>query len=252
MNKHLSYLRAELELAHTHKFMVSGMVSHDLKTPITGISLSVEMMMKALQQQQIERFFQQASRHVMNIKGLLDRMVRFISDVLDTVTLEDKDILLNRSDIALHDIIKTSIEELTQFAHHKAQSIQLHIETDVFIQGDALRLRQVVDNLLSNAIKYAPFGDTIGVCLSANDQRCTLSITDHGQGIQSDEMHKLFRPFERLSSIPTGNEKSHGIGLNIVKKIVELHQGSVRCESVPSIETTFYVSLPITGDDGNA
>lgn len=245
IHQHLAYLNAELDQAHHHKTHMTNIVSHDLKTPISSMRLSAEILQRNLDHRAFTSLYKYARKSIPQMSMLLQRMDLFIRDVLDTVYIEDREMMLQFVQVRPAHVVADSVTELEQLATNKGQTIQTDIVATSCIQADIIRLRQVVDNILSNAIKYAPFGDTIIVQLSETPTSIVFSVTDHGQGIQSDEMHKLFRPFQRLSSTPTGQEKAHGIGLNIVKKIVELHGGTIRCESLPSIETTFYVVLPL-------
>jgi signal transduction histidine kinase len=116
----------------------------------------------------------------------------------------------------------------------------------VTLKIDPAKMRQVVDNLLSNAVKYSPPGSTVRtfVTPNASDSTCSFSVRDQGPGIPPDERDKLFKDFSRLSSKPTGGEKSTGLGLAICRKIVEAHHGQIVAENLPDRGCEFRVTIP--------
>lgn len=116
----------------------------------------------------------------------------------------------------------------------------------VRVRADADALVQVMDNLLSNAIKYSPQGRRIYVEVTAIGEHCAFAVRDEGPGLTDEDKKRLFEKFARLSAHPTGDESSTGLGLSIVKKIVEAMEGTVTCESTEGNGATFIVLLPST------
>ncbi len=110
---------------------------------------------------------------------------------------------------------------------------------------DADRMRQVVDNLLSNAIKFSPSGSVVNVTCGQAGRILDIAVTDQGPGIPSEDLDRLFDTFEKLSAQPTGGEKSTGLGLSIVKSIVDAHGGEIEVDSEVGRGTTFIVHLPV-------
>jgi signal transduction histidine kinase len=104
---------------------------------------------------------------------------------------------------------------------------------------------QVLDNIISNAVKYSPHRKNIFIRLKSSSEAVRIEIQDEGPGISPDDMQKLFGKFARLSARPTGGEHSTGLGLSIVKKMVEAMNGRVWCESELGKGATFIVELPI-------
>jgi signal transduction histidine kinase len=146
------------------------------------------------------------------------------------------------------------MQQPIQDYHDRAalKNITLHFSTDtaqVPVYADTSALAQVIDNLLSNAVKYSPQGKNVFVRLREIDSKVRIEIQDEGEGIAPKEMEKLFGKFVRLTARPTGGEDSTGLGLSIVKKLVEAMNGKVWCESQSGTElsasgTTFIVELP--------
>ena len=119
-------------------------------------------------------------------------------------------------------------------------------EGDPIVDVDRNKIRQVVDNLISNAVKYSPKGSIITVFVLKDGDTAGFAVRDSGPGVPEEERHKLFKDYGRLSTRPTGGEKSTGLGLAICKKIVEAHSGSLGVENIPGQGAEFYVSLPLS------
>ena len=109
---------------------------------------------------------------------------------------------------------------------------------------DAPRIGQVLDNLLTNAIKFSPIGGLIEVSAETGNGCVRVSIVDEGPGIKSEELEKLFKPFKKLSSKPTGGEQGTGLGLAIAKKMIELHHGVLKLKTSKNHGANFSFELP--------
>jgi signal transduction histidine kinase len=107
-------------------------------------------------------------------------------------------------------------------------------------------MREAVDNLVSNAIKYSPSGGNIELSMSADKSNAVICVRDEGAGLSEEDMSRLFGRFQRLSAKPTGGENSTGLGLSIVKRIIELHGGTIDADSPgPGRGATFTIRLPV-------
>ncbi|HWQ10521.1 MAG TPA: ATP-binding protein, partial [Holophaga sp.] len=114
----------------------------------------------------------------------------------------------------------------------------------VVLEADEPRLREAVDNLVNNAIKFSPLDRTVEITLSSTEQQALIQVRDHGPGLTEEDLSSIFTPYQRLSAIPTAGEISIGIGLSIVKQMVELHGGRAWAESRPGEGAAFYLELP--------
>jgi two-component system sensor histidine kinase/response regulator len=119
------------------------------------------------------------------------------------------------------------------------------MDTDPMVDVDRNKMRQVVDNLINNAVKYSPRGSIITVLIHSNGVVAGFAVRDSGPGIPESERHKLFKDYGRLSTEPTGGEKSTGLGLAICRKIVEAHNGTIGVDNIPGRGAEFIVSLPL-------
>src|SRR5206468_5243470 len=113
------------------------------------------------------------------------------------------------------------------------------------VSGDPDRLREAIDNLVSNAIKYSPIGGEIAISVKRDDDDVLIRVSDNGPGLSPEDMSRLFGRFQRLSAKPTAGESSTGLGLSIVKRIIDMHGGEVSAASAgPGQGSSFTITLP--------
>jgi signal transduction histidine kinase len=130
-------------------------------------------------------------------------------------------------------------------AVNKQQSIAVSAPPNVVTMCDADRMREAIDNLISNAIKYSPIGGRISVLVSNEKKKTLIRVADEGAGLSPEDLGRLFGRFQRLSAKPTAGESSTGLGLSIVKRIVDMHGGDILAESAgPGQGATFTITLP--------
>ncbi len=174
-----------------------------------------------------------------------ESMHRLITDLLESSAAEMGAMTLEFAHVDLSEILRIVIYSNLMAAQVKIQRIESCIE-DVVINADSRRIQQVIENLISNAIKYSPADKTINARLFQNETSARIEVHDQGQGLTEEDMSKLFGQFQRLSAQPTGGESSTGLGLSIVKQIVELHGGRIWAESAGKDQgATFIVELPL-------
>ena len=154
--------------------------------------------------------------------------------------------------------LKTTNTNITQLVKHIVQNyrfdlehkgIELHTslpDHDIFVKLDDVKFRIIIQNLISNAIKFTHKGGKITVSLERHEENIEIKITDTGIGIPEDKQEQIFDEFTVMKRKGTKGEKSVGIGLSIVKKIIEVHNGTIDVVSNPGEGTTFIVKLPVT------
>jgi signal transduction histidine kinase len=131
-------------------------------------------------------------------------------------------------------------------ARKKNQTLAVAAEMIQRTMCDPERMREAVDNLISNAIKYSPIGGAIKVSVANDKGVAVISVTDEGAGLSPEDLTRLFGRFQRLSAKPTAGEASTGLGLSIVKRIIDMHGGEVVAESPgPGQGSTFSIRLPV-------
>ncbi len=240
-NDDLHHANTKLDEANTFKTRMVSIVSHDLKNPLNTIrllanSLKTELRSDSREGAETLRALVQETHH----------SSKMIEELLDMAALDMGKITLKPQEMDFGALVAAVVFLQSTQAEKKQQSIQMHVPTECVIRCDEARLRQVVENLLSNAIKFSPFGTVISVHLTAPTQgMVSFSVEDHGPGLTDDDKTKIFGHFQKLSARPTADEHSSGVGLAIVKQIVELHKGTIRVESEVGKGARFIVELPV-------
>ncbi|MCS6807816.1 MAG: two-component regulator propeller domain-containing protein [Bacteroidota bacterium] len=247
-NTELQERNAQLHALNQEKNEFLGIAAHDLKNPLAAIRMTVSM---------LQRYYDQLSKRDVldkldSIVELVNRMMNIITNLLDINAIESGMLNIQPVQLNLVDIVRKITNDYIERA--AAKNIVLtfvaqkeHIE----LCSDATLLAEVCDNLISNAIKYSPFGTRVIVRVDSLSDKSRIAVQDEGPGLSDEDKAKLFGKFARLSARPTGGEHSTGLGLNIVKRIVEALNGHVWCESELGRGATFYVELPVNTSTAN-
>lgn len=243
-NREIEQKNKQLVRLNEEKDEFIGMAAHDLRNPLSGIT-SVASMLKTDHDIPEEEF-----EEYVDLIGLsADRMLNLINNLLDVNAIENGS---NRVDIESVDIqkpLKRTVNNFKTLAEKKQIGLVTHFDSDSLpVMADVEAVQRVLENLLSNAIKYAPVGSTVAVSTQLQESKMELSVKDEGPGIPDEEKQQLFERYSKLSTKTTGNESSTGLGLFIVKNLVEEMQGSVRCESRPGEGAEFIITLPVAVD----
>ena len=238
---HRANIELERALRMKDEFLAS--MSHELRTPLTGIlGLS-----EALQYDTYGELTPKQKSIVSNIESNGRHLLELINDILDISKMEAGKFDLNFAPCVLADICQASLQLVKGMAHKKNQNIAFSINpTDIIIQGDPRRLKQILVNLLSNAVKYSPEKSPIGLEVNANETEkiVKIEVWDKGMGISDDDIDRLFQPFVQLDSSLSRQQSGTGLGLALVKRLVDLHGGSIEVNSTPRQGSRFVVSLP--------
>jgi signal transduction histidine kinase/CheY-like chemotaxis protein len=217
-------------------------VSHELRTPLTSIGGYVKVILAGdageINQTQKE-FLEIVDRNVTRLSHLID-------DLLDTEKMESGSVQLNRTRVNLVNVVEECLETVSMLAKNKGLELRWKPPAaSVEVYGDRLRLLQVLMNLLHNAIKYTPKGH-IEVELESTDFSRILRVRDTGVGLTEEEQRRIFEKFYRTRSGLSSSESGTGLGLTIVRGLVEAHGGQIVVESEAGKGTVFSVSLPIS------
>jgi len=242
---HLRLRRQQIELQALNdlKNHFLGMAAHDLRTPLGGIMGISELLADQLSPLLTEK---QSSFFDMLLSSS-KFMIGLINDLLDTSAIESGHLTIERQMVDISVPIKRSIEINGMFASPKNISITIGCQEKLpLVFADINRIEQVINNLLSNAVKYSQPGTDIAVHLRHENNEVIISVADQGPGIPEKEQHKLFHAFGKTSVRPTSKkERSTGLGLLIVRKIMEAHEGRVWLLSEDGKGTEFFFSLPV-------
>ncbi|HEY9405809.1 MAG TPA: response regulator [Pyrinomonadaceae bacterium] len=233
--------RAEAERANRLKDEFLATLSHELRTPLTAIlgwthlirggNLDASMMTRALET--IERNARSQSQ--------------LIDDLLDVSRIITGKLMLDFRPVELASIIEATIDTVRPMAEAKSIRVQPQLRTShCVVSGDPARLQQVVWNLFSNAVKFTPEGGSIEVGLTCNEQHVELEVSDTGQGISQDFLPYIFDRFRQADGTTTRKHGGLGLGLAIVRHLVELHGGTISAHSDgDGLGATFTLSLPL-------
>jgi signal transduction histidine kinase len=210
-----------------------AVVSHELRTPLTSIRGALQLAIQDLGDE---------SRLLGVALQNCERMVDLVNDLLDLSKIESGHAPLNPQPVSVSDVIARAIESMMPLADAAAVAVVSEIPAAVpLVEVDPNRMMQVLVNLLSNAIKVAPPATIVTVRATGGSRGFVdVSVNDHGRGIPSHELGRLFRKFEQLEGCPPGT----GLGLVISKAIVEQHGGRIGVKSTVGIGTTFTVAMP--------
>jgi signal transduction histidine kinase len=241
-NTKLQEQNSELSALNLEKNELMGIVAHDLKNPIGAVIGLAELMVNGTIRQEV---LVEAAKQIV---GAGERMLALVTNVLDINRLE-----AGGMGFAIVELDILPVVEATYWQYQTAaemKRITMHYQpmtTSAKVFADEQAMMQVLDNIISNAVKYSPHGKSIFIRVKSSLEAVRVEIQDEGEGISPNDMQKLFGKFARLSARPTGGEHSTGLGLSIVKKMVEAMNGKVWCESEVEKGATFIVELPIAG-----
>lgn len=233
------YQQAEQALQLRNQFL--SIAAHELKTPLTSLLGQVQLLQRRAMR---EGFLAARDMRTLDIiNGQVSRLNAMILTLLDTSRLENGQLRIERAHFDFAALLERAVEETR--AAHDDRTIELECPTTpVIVNGDALRLEQVVQNLLQNALKYSQAPASILVTLTVEAQQASLAVRDHGIGIPADALPNLFQRFYRAENSATQNISGLGVGLYVVKEIVELHGGTVEVQSTEGAGSVFTVCLP--------
>src|SRR4051812_22551455 len=239
--------RAAAEQANRLKDQFLAVVSHELRTPLNAILGWADLLHSGkLDSPKSDR----ASRAILESAR---RQAQLIDELLDVARIMSGKLRLERSNVDLSEIVHSAIAVVQPVI--EAKHINVEIETApglTTLYGDGSRLQQVVWNLLSNAVKFTPEGGTVRVHLQTSAGRAELVVGDSGDGIPVEFLPHVFEPFRQADASTTRTHAGLGLGLSIVKQIVEAHGGTVAAENMPAGRgAVFSVRLPIVAAPHN-
>lgn len=219
-----------------------GIAAHDLKNPLASIQSLANLIRTS--------FDDFARDKVIDFARMIEissqRMFELIKNLLDVNAIESGKTNLSFNELDMNHLIQRQLENHLNAAHNKNLHLHFQETTDKFIVwADKSATMQVLDNLISNSIKYSPKGKNVYLRVSDHGNQIRFEVQDEGPGLAEKDRAKLFGKFARLTPRPTGNEHSTGLGLFIVKKLVESMEGKVWCETEIGKGATFMVELPV-------
>lgn len=237
----LKILSESLDEMNRRKDQFLAMLGHELRNPLGPLANASDLLRRYCPQlQESDELWDIVQRQIAHLSRLVD-------DLLDVSRISAGRILLRRSTVDLAEIVRRTAADLGSVVADSGLSIHVGTpHTPVWVDGDPTRLAQVVGNLISNACKFTDAGGSIELTLTADSGFARLQVCDTGIGIRSDLLDRLFTAFVQVDDSIARSRGGLGLGLALVRGLVELHGGQVRAESDGiGSGTTFHISLPL-------
>ena len=239
---------AELQKLNQLKDNFLSNISHELNTPITAIKMAIQMLQAAINSEgELQEKNKKIAQYLSILQSECQRQIKLIKDLLKLQEIEGGEQILDRSAIDLHIWLPPVVAKFQERISKMQQNLHLDLPTNLpILFSDASSLEWIVTELLTNACKYTPANEQIHVALSASSTHIQLSVTNSGIEIPQPELERIF---DKFYSIPTSDRWKHkgtGLGLALVKKLVEQIGGLIRVEATAG-QTCFTVVLPING-----
>lgn len=241
---------AELEAAHAHlreleesKSFLMRRTSHDLRSPLDAlVSMLRAVALQAGEslEPNLATMLTRAERRAVDLTHLIDELHRY-------AVLRDATAVLHKANLDLAEVVQQSVGLYEAMAVERALRLTADVDAPAVVNGNADALGELVSNLLSNAIQYTPAGGTVHATLRLRNDHVELSVADTGIGIPAAALPHVFDEFYRASNAKEVFRSGTGMGLPIVKRVVETHDGTLTVQTVPGQGTTFIVTLPRAG-----
>jgi signal transduction histidine kinase len=241
-NRRLSSQWLRLQRANGFKNEILGTVAHDLKNPLGVILGRTEMLTELIGAGSPK---ESVTAQVDHIRDATRRLTSMVDHLISDAMADAFDITIRREPVDVAALVTEVAEANLPLAVNKQQAISVSAPSNFVAMCDADRIREAIDNLVSNAIKYSPIGGKIAVVVNHEGDNTVIRIADEGAGLSPEDIGRLFGRFQRLSAKPTAGESSTGLGLSIVKRIIDMHGGHITADSAgPGQGSTFTVTLP--------
>ena len=208
-------------------------VAHDLRNPLSALKLGLH----ALEQEQSDI---RRARTRSRLERQIDRLSRMVDDLLDATRIEAGHLELRKETFDVREVVEDLLRLYAPTSPEHSISADLPARP-MLVDGDALRIEQVLSNLISNAIKYSPHGGPVQIAVAERPDEVSVSVSDQGLGISALDLQNVFLPFRRRrADVAPGA----GLGLSVVRRIVTAHGGRIDVKSEAGVGSTFYVHLP--------
>lgn len=216
--------------------------SHELKTPLSAVKVLAESLLNMdVEDPAIYKEF------LTDINFEIDRLNAIITDLLVLVQMDKEDASrprFKKEPVVLNELVQRTMKGLKLLADQKNIRLELFSEEEVIVPGDRLKLQQVISNIIDNGIKYTPEGGRVTIEVYNTPHYGVVKVSDTGYGIAPEELGHIFDRFYRIDKARSRSTGGTGLGLSIAKRIVMLHDGDIRVQSVENKGTTFRIELP--------
>ncbi|HZR44337.1 MAG TPA: ATP-binding protein, partial [Ktedonobacteraceae bacterium] len=216
-----------------------GVVSHELKTPVTSLKGYTQLLKRWFLQASDERTVTMLSK----MEAQVNKLTLLIEDLLEVTRIESGKLQLRRSSFDFQSLIREMVEDIQRTS--TTHTIEMDLSSPIMLTVDRERIGQVLTNLLTNAVKYSPLADRVVVKTREQQGMVITSVQDFGIGIPKEQQSHIFERFYRVEGEQRRTYPGLGLGLYIAAEFVKRHQGIIWLESSEGKGTTFSFSLPI-------
>jgi heavy metal sensor kinase len=235
----LNRMMDRIENAFHHISRFSADAAHEIRTPLAIIRGELENTL------QISRLTPELHETIGSALEEAERLSRIVEQLLEMSRLEAGEVLVDRTRFDFTEMTKNTVDQMRLLAEEKNLQLQFEGEKAVDIEGDPIRLKQIVVNLVDNAIKYTPYGGSVTVSTFPQDRKVILEVSDTGIGIPNDATSHIFDRFFRVDKARSRQLGGTGLGLAIVKSICTAYKGAVSVKSAEGKGAVFRVELPL-------
>ncbi len=213
-------------------------VSHELRTPLASIKLMLDTVVESGDEEARKTFLPQA-------QGQVDRLAALVQRLLEQARVESGELVLQIAEIDLEEVARPIVQSFVPQASSRNVNLELRTQRPAIVEADEQRLSQVFVNLIDNALRFTPEGGSVTVTLDVEAGHAVICVADTGMGIPYKDLPYVFERFYVVDRSRARGVSGAGLGLSIVKHIVEAHRGTVRAESTLGAGTKFTVRIPM-------
>jgi two-component system sensor histidine kinase/response regulator len=235
----LKFARDRMKQLAEDKDELIGILAHDCHNHIGGIQMTAQLMGSRARSLGDARLEQMAG----SIERASGQMLAFMKEFLANAAA-DRGLVGEPQVLSLRELFEAVLRRYQEAAQRKGLELRIDLAGEVSVNAPSSALEQVFDNLISNAVKFSPSGKTIVIGANYDGKDVECFVRDEGPGFSEEDKAQMFRRYRRLSARPTGGEPSTGLGLSIVKKLVEAMGGQLACESRQGEGATFTARFP--------
>lgn len=218
-----------------------SIASHELRTPITAIKLELQMVSRSLKDVVTESSKEPLARSLNDV----DRLTNLVEQLLDVTRVSMGRLVLNKTKVHAHDVVEKTVLLLTPQLHKVNSNIELDLEPNVECFWDTVRIEQILTNLISNVARHAP-GSDVKLSLRKESSDVVIHFSDNGPGVSLEAQSRLFKRFEKGKS--SNGVGGLGLGLYILKSLVEAHNGTLELSTQTGGGTRFKITLPCVSE----
>jgi signal transduction histidine kinase len=221
------------------RFQFLSVLSHELKAPLNAIDGDLKMIKDRQFGSNLDAYDEILDRSLERVKG----MRNLILDLLDLTKIETGKATQKLEKVSIRKIVQMAVDTIRPYSIQKDVDIYVNTREAIEMKADPGEIEIIMNNLISNAVKYNKNGGRVDIFLEKVESLVKITVSDTGIGLKKEDLEKIFEDFVRIKSSQTREVTGSGLGLSIVKKIVDMYKGTIDVQSEPNKGTTFVITL---------